>query len=219
MKNCKPKKAIVLFMTLMFIVVTSTLILKNLDDTNKFIEESNNDIINTKALLAIKNIQKEFISYFAKNKSRIDTLLLNKPFNDVFILEYGDIKANISFEKYDGKYNINNLVKQEDKDIQKLFSQNNVPDFYTFRKIIIQNNKLYKDIENFEQLSSVIDTFIKQTNNNQIKNIYKNFSFINTNKNTLLLCNLDITVLDKLVKSEFIYNVTSNEIKGYSLVF
>ena len=216
------KKAIVLFITLMFIAVLSSLIVKNLGDTTQFIEESNQDITSVKALLAVKNIQTEFLDYFVKNVSQLDTLLEAEPFKEELLLEYADVKANIKFSKYDKKHNINTLAQKEEskyKAIEELFSSNNISDFYTFKQIIIDKNKLYGSIENFIQLDSVLEEFITQIKNKDILNIKEDLSFIDTANKQLLLCKLDITVSDKSIKSNFIYDLSSKSVKGFNLAF
>ena len=222
MKPNSSKKAIILFVTLMFILVISSLILKNLDDTNKYIDESNKDIISVKALLAVKNIKEEFLNYFVKNKNDINTLLENGLFKDELVLEYADIKANVRFEKYEEKHDINLLNQKEEKlykDIEDLFANNNISDFYTFRQIVIQNNKKYGDIENFTQLKQIINEFIKTTNSKQIIEIEGLISFQDTSISQLVLCNMDILVSNELIKSEFLYDLTNKSIKGFNIVF
>ncbi len=223
MKNYREKKAIVLFISLMFILAISALIVKNLADTEKYIDESNKDIATVKSVLVVKNLKEEFLNYFVKHINDIDELLENKPFSDKLVLEYDNIKANITFEKYEEKFDVNVLIEKEEskyKNIEDLFADNNVSDFYIFKELVIKNNKIYGSIENTAQLNFIINEFKTQSGNSQIKEIQKFLSYISINEDQqLLLCNMDINISNEIINSEFIYDITNKDIKGFNIAF
>lgn len=215
------KSAIVLFVTLIFILAISALIVKNLDDSNKFIDESNSEASQVQSLLAVKNLKEEFLKYFVKHKDTLDELLEKEPFNEEFLLEYENVKANLKFEKYEEKHDVNLLTKEESKyqEIEQLFMDNDISDFYTFKQMVVQNSKLYGEIESFIQLNHILEAFIQKTDNEDIRPIKEFLSFLSTEKQQLLLCNMEIQISGKSVKSDFIYDIAANSVKGFDIVF
>jgi len=216
------KKAIVLFITLMFIAVLSSLIVKNLSDTSTFIDESNKDTMSVKSLIALKNIKEEFLDYFVKNADQIDILLDAEPFKDELILEYADVTATIKFVKYEEKLDINSLALSEQskyKAIEDLFATNSISGFYDFRQLIVEKIKLYGSIENFVQLESILEEFILLSQSRDILNIKDELSFLTSSNQNLLLCNLDIKISNESLSSSFLYDLSSKSIKGLTLAF
>ncbi|RXJ80217.1 hypothetical protein [Arcobacter sp. F2176] len=216
------KKAIVLLMTLMFIMAISALIIKNLNDANSYIEESNSDTYYIKSLISVDNIKNEFFDYFLKNKEQIPSLLENESLQEGVDLEYGDIKAKVSFKKYEDRYDINALAKEDKakiKDIENLFLENNVFGFSVFKTLVISYIKKYGDIDNFEQINTLVELFIEKAESDEIKTIQDNLSFIDTKKQTAIIGHLDIEHSNRLVISDFIFDITEKKIKGFNIAF
>ncbi|WP_428025602.1 hypothetical protein [Arcobacter sp.] len=216
------KKAIVLLITLMFIMAISTLILKNLSDANSYIEESNSDTYYIKSLISVDNIKNEFLDYFIKNKKELSSILEDETLQKGFDVEYGDIKAKVSFKKYEDKYDINFLAKEDEKkikEIENLFLDNNVFDFYIFKTLVISYIKKYGEIDNFEQINVLVEFFIEKTQSQEIRTIQESLSFIDTKKQTTILGHLDIKHTNRLVMSDFIFDISDKKIKGFNIAF
>ena len=69
------KKGIVLFITLFFIVAFSILIIKNLDDTDKYIQQSEYQSNINQVLISIKNTQEQFSNLLSKHTNKIKDIL------------------------------------------------------------------------------------------------------------------------------------------------
>lgn len=216
------KKAIVLLMTLMFIMAISALIIKNLNDANSYIEESNSDNYYIKSLISVDNIKNEFFDYFLKNKEQIPLLLGDESLQEGVDLEYGDIKAKVSFKKYEDRYDINDLAKKDKvkiKEIENLFLDNNVFGFSVFKNLVVSYIKKYGNIDNFEQINTLVELFIEKLESDDIKTIQDNLSFIDTEKQTAIIGHLDITHSNRFVISDFIFDITDKKIKGFNIAF
>ena len=107
------KKAIVLFISLLFIAAVSLLILKNLEDTDSYVSQQNSKFSKTQMMFYVNNAKDEIAEVLRlvveqnsdKNKQREvlkDYIGINFP----IIIQ--DAKITIRLEEYD-KYNINLL--------------------------------------------------------------------------------------------------------------
>lgn len=163
------KKSIVLLISLFFISALSILILKNLSDTEQYINEQNHKLIKTQLLALVKNIQLE-----AKKNSENLSKVIDKTIP--FEVEKG-INIVFTLNNYE-RTNINVL-----KDMEKLFNENNISDYDSFK--YIYNNKkteykIDKDnqlVYNSKHVDDIIDTFIKETFNNNILDIKDKIGF------------------------------------------
>lgn len=216
------KKGIVLFITLMFILAISALITKNLTDANKYIEVSNNDIFYTKSLIGFDNLQKEFLNYFIKQKDELTTLLENESFKDGISFSYGDMKAKVYFQDYSTSYDLNKLKKQDilfDKNIESFFLENNVLEFVLFKQWVVSHLIKYGDIRNFTQINTLVDSFVINTQNSEIREIQDKLSFIDSTNKLLILGKIELTYENRTAQSSFIYDIKSKKIEGLSVAF
>lgn len=170
------KKGVVLFITLLFITAISILILKNLTDTDLYINEQNSKFAKTQIMMYLNNVKDEISNIISKNqRNKIKSYLnIDYPIN----LQGAEI--TIRLQKYD-KYNIN-LLKNSDKKsylyLQSFFESNDIYDIETFKYIIKDND----DIKTNKQLDELIDVFAKQTYKNEIYGLKDYLGFINFDK-------------------------------------
>jgi len=74
------KKSIILLITLFFIITISTIILKNIEDTEKFLDNIARDDSLSQMQITINNIKDEVSKFLRKNKNDIDDILQHSSF-------------------------------------------------------------------------------------------------------------------------------------------
>lgn len=114
------KKGIVLLMTLFFITAISVLVLKNLYDTEQFLEKQNYQLNNTQVLIAIKNTQKEVGRLLKENKESVDKALQNDIFQNSIPFEIENLKIDFTVSNY-SKVDINMIKDKNSNDVKNLF--------------------------------------------------------------------------------------------------
>ncbi len=208
------KKGIVLLVSLFFISVISLLIFENLDKTDKLIKESNLDYVNTQALISINNYKNEIGKLLLKNKDSLDDILDSDFFSSKIPLNAGNVKINVTLEKYEDMFDLNGFIQSDEnskKKLEELFLNNGV-DYGSFNYFI--NNymsflsKEDKGIKSTTQVWHLLDEYVKETNNDEIFKIKDKLGVITTTEESnMVFCRLDMDINNKLFSSQFIYDV------------
>ena len=170
------KKSIVLLISLFFIAAVSLLILKNLEDTNSYVNEQNSKFSKTQMMFLLNNAKDEISKALAQNEGNdLSSFLdLNYP------IMIQDAKIIVRLQEYD-KYNINLLKKSDEKEyvhIKDFFQRNGIYDIETFRYLMKDN----EDIENYKQLDELLNSFAQQTYKNDILELKDYLGFIKFDK-------------------------------------
>lgn len=186
------KKGIVLLITLFFITAISALVLKNLDDTDTFIEKQNLVLNNTQIMISMKNTQEEIQNILIKTQSdEIENILGEEGISFPIIID--ELRITSKLNIYD-RIDIN-LLKVEDSIVLKEFLEDN--DIFDYDVLLdIYYSKLQRDdkridsVETNKQLDDIINDFILKTQNQEIKKIRDELGFISKAKYELKI-NLD----------------------------
>ncbi len=199
------KKGVVLLITLFFIAAISILVLKNLDDTDTFLEKQNYKLNNTQVLIAIKNMQKELSLLLQKNKNTIDKVLENDSLNITTSIVLEELIVDFTLSKYE-KVDINNLKIEDSKIVQELFWENDIFDYDEFESIYKEKTELYdKKVNTTKQFNDIINSFIFRTENSQVENIIKEkFGFISGEN--LYEVNINAEYISSNAKAYYILN-------------
>ena len=210
------KKSIVLLISLFFISALSILIIKNLEDTNLFLEEKNHKINKTQILTSFNNIQIEISKIFKNNKNNITNIIaeLNSEYIPIGIK---DILISFTITEYD-KVNINLLSNKDSKDyaeLTTLFSDYEVSNFDGFKYVYKEIENEYKNtkdenegfVKNNKQIDDIINIIIEKTYNNEILNIKNKLGFIKKNENEKLYeLFVKVKYLNDFAKAYYILN-------------
>lgn len=210
------KKGVVLLVTLLFITAISVLILKNLDDSNKFLENQNYIINNSQVLISIKNLQVEVAKLISKNKDNIDKALEDDFFKVPLNLNIENLNIDFTLKKYD-KININDMNDKDSTTVEKLFLKNDIFDYDSFKQVYkkkLQGSNL--KVTTTKQVDDIIKTFNKETQNQKIIQIKDKLGFL-TNKNLYEL-NLHISYFSSKAKAYYILN-NEGEVKYFDISF
>ncbi|MBU3015861.1 hypothetical protein KO488_13925 [Poseidonibacter lekithochrous] len=210
------KKSIVLLISLFFISALSILIIKNLEDTNLFLEEKNHKINKTQILTSFNNIQIEISKIFKNNKNNITNIIaeLNSEYIPIGIK---DILISFTITEYD-KVNINLLSNKDSKDyaeLTTLFSDYEISNFDGFKYVYKEIEDEYKNtkdenegfVKNNKQIDDIINIIIEKTYNNEILNIKNKLGFIKKNENEKLYeLFVKVKYLNDFAKAYYILN-------------
>ncbi|AXH12183.1 hypothetical protein [Halarcobacter bivalviorum] len=207
------KNGIVLLVTLFFIIALSVLVIKNLDDTDKYLQKNEYISNSNQLLINIKNTQIE-VSKLLKTKSSSfedDDLNVSLP------LVSKDLKISFYLRKYD-KVDINSINIKDNNELHNLFENYNVYNYDYFVDIYKQilNEKKISKITSSAQLDYVIDKFKIKTEDIQIKTINDMIGFLE-NKDLFEL-NIDAKYFDTKLKAYYILSKTG-EVKYFDISF
>lgn len=201
------KKSIVLLISLLFITAISALIYQNLDDTESYINEQNYKINKIQLLSISENMQREVSEAIIKHGSDLKDFESQK-------FEIEGIKITFSLNKYE-KEDVNQLVSSgsNHEGIKKLFIDENVGDFESFKNLVKNRGK----IANNKQLNAIIEDFIKQTYNKKIIDIKHKLGFY---KNLTSSYELKIKIenLKDFIKAYYVLD-NRGEVKYFELSF
>lgn len=164
------KKGIVLLTTIFFITAISILILKNLDDTKKYVDNSNHIFNNSQIMISIVDLKNEVVKLLIKNKDILDESIETGVFKESISFDINNIKIDFDLKKYE-KSDVNEIKNKESKTIEELFQINDIYSYPLFE--IIYYEKLQdknKKVESHKQLNDIINTFYERTYN---KNVFK----------------------------------------------
>ncbi len=211
------KKGIVLLITLFFISAISVIILKNLDDSQKFIEEVSFDSSIAQVQLTNQNLQDEIINIVSSNKEHIDELIeitsLGIPFN------YGDINLSITLEEYflpNCYLNDINTTEQLNEKCDETIVEN-----ITYQYDFIETLKQYKPIKNQNQIDYFLYIYKQKTKDEKISLVNENFSYIPHDTNgtkRYIKCNYQLNTNGIGCSSNFIFEVDSKKIVSFDFM-
>lgn len=204
------KKSIVLLVSLLFITAISTLILKNLDDTNEYISEQNYKLNQSQLLMIINNAKNEASKFIKKYPDDLPPLE-NIPFT------LKDVDLQLSLVTYD-KYDLN-LLREKDieryKSIQEFFWDNSVDGFENLQYLL----KGSEPISNSKQLDDIITTFIKQIYSDDILRVKDSLGFIEVpNDSKLYELKIRVNYLKQMAKAYYVLD-KDGKVKYFELSF
>ena len=175
------KKAIVLFISLLFIAAVSLLILKNLEDTDLYVSEQNSKFSKTQIMFYINNIKDEIVSKlntvgenddFSEDKQR-EVLKDYVGVNFPIIMQ--DARIIMRLEEYD-KCDINLLKNDKNEEnFKKFLSDKNIYIDIAKLKDIYEDNK---PIDNSKKFDFMLKKFEKEIYNSDISKIKDYVSFV-----------------------------------------
>lgn len=211
------KKAIVLFISLLFIATVSLLILKNLEDTDSYVSEQNSKFSKTQIMFLLNNTKDEMLGVLKfiaeqntdENKQR-EVLKDYVGVNFPIIME--DAKITIRLEEYD-KYNIKllnekNRKTDEQKESYKAFVEYLKGYFINVEGLEILLNDLVDDgkIENNKQLDLLFEKFEKESYNIDISKVKDYIGFQDYDKKEIRQNDRDkeIKFYELFVKVEYL---------------
>jgi hypothetical protein len=170
------KKSIVLLISLFFIAAVSLLILKNLEDTDSYINEQNSKFTKTQIIFLINNAKDEVSKILSQNQGNDISSYLDVDYPIVL----KEALITITLEEYD-KYDINLLNKKDEKDyenLKKFLEKNGVYDMENL-KYLMQNNE---NIKNYKQRDDLLNDFAIQVYDKRILDLKDYLGFIKFDK-------------------------------------
>jgi hypothetical protein len=207
------KKAMTLLITLSFISVISILILKNLDQSEKYVTNSNAEYANTQIFLLAKNFQTELLKAF-KNESVYDVFTKNENDCTPMPFQFGNILSTLTICKYEDKIDINSFFTKNDSFIEQttsIFDEYN-SNIYTFVSVVKRSE--FKSINSSKELDELFLLFEKEVGYNENSNILElknRFSFLSKNSQSKLVrIFLDFKEENKTYKAEFLLDTANN---------
>ncbi len=197
------KKSVILLITLFFITALSLLILKNLNDTDNFVQKQNYTLNNTQVLIAVKNTKNEIAKLLKQNKESIDEASEDDPiFQTSIPIKIKDLTILFRIKKYN-KTNINEIDVKNSKKVEEMFLKHNIFEYDLFKdiyndKLEIQDTK----VDTIKQLDDIISTFGIQTYSEKILNIKDKLGFLDPKD--LYELNIDIHFNNAIAKAYYI---------------
>ena len=171
------KKSIVLLISLFFIAAVSLLILKNLEDTDSYINEQNSKFTKTQIIFLINNAKDEVSKILAKG---IDKEILKDYTNKDFPILFQDAKVIMRLEEYD-KYNINLLNEKDEKKYEyfkDFLIRNDIFDIEILKGVLSEKDK----VKNSKQLDELLEKFEKESYSSNIFKVKDHIGFMNYDK-------------------------------------
>jgi hypothetical protein len=207
------KKSIILLISLFFIAAFSALILKNLDDTNSYLDEQNSRFNKVQTLVLIKDLQEQ-ISEILKNYGEKVDLMIDSDLVEYFPLKIQNINLFFKILPYE-KIDINKLLSKDVNDLKELklfFEENDIYNIETLQDLIKQKEKIISN----KQLDDIIDTFTKETYDKRILNSKDKIGFLSDEKLYELF--IKVNFIKEFVKAYYVLN-KQGEIKYFELSF
>lgn len=198
------KKSIVLLVCLLFISALSALIVKNLKDTNSYISEQNSKISKIQAILLLDNMKTQIGNLLRINQNNDLDKIIKKMFKNYIPFLVDDIKLSFKLDVYEKKdLNQLNLGNEEEK--QKVI--NFLNDKYVYNIQMLIDELKGKTIKTNKQLDRIINNFVKNSYDENIKKIRKDLGFKKTDKiNKLYELYIKIDYLKQFIKAYYILN-------------
>jgi len=209
------KKGVVLLITLLMISAISILTLKNLDDSETFMDEVSLQTELTQIRFTQKNVQDEIISFINKRKEMFDAFTQEEELG-VFPFSYGDVQLMVSVtvlgKNEDDNINcdINNIKNEED--LLTLCGDDiafSIENRYTFIQVLLQYIN-ETPISTDAELSYVIDQYKKLVDDRSIDTIKNEFQYgLSADENaTYIQCITDIVINEYTeAQSRFLFKV------------
>ncbi|MEA2019775.1 MAG: hypothetical protein U9N59_15150 [Campylobacterota bacterium] len=210
----KGKSAVVLLITLFFIISISTLISINLKEHEKFIDESKLETTLTQVQISSKNIESEIISLIRKYSDNIDEII--EITSNSIPFDYGNIKLNIVLDYYNiAQCNLNDINSSSPLNEQ---CEQDIVDNISYPYDFLELLDKYPKFKSQDQVDYFLDDYKYQTRDETIDNIKDNFAFLDTDDNkTYLECNYKMLInLDK-IDGVFVFAVDGNQTKLFNL--
>jgi len=210
------KKGVVLLITLFFITAISLLVLKNLDDTDIFLEKQNYIINNTQVLLAIKNTKNEIAKLLLKYKHEINKAL-DKDASKISVpINIEGLSIAFKLKKY-SRVDINDMKEESSKIVSDLFSNNDIFDYIEFKEIYKEklqgSNQIVKSTK---QVDDIISAFILRSENKQIEKIRDKLGFLS--EENLYELNIDTNYMGSQATSYYILD-KEGKVKYFDISF
>ena len=184
------KKSIVLLISLFFIAAVSLLILKNLEDTDSYINEQNSKFTKTQIIFLINNAKDEVSKILAKG---IDKEILKDYTNKDFPILFQDAKVIMRLEEYD-KYNINLLNEKDEKKYEyfkDFLIRNDIFDIEILKGVLSEKDK----VKNSKQLDELLEKFEKESYSSNIFKVKDYIGFMNYDKKEIIQNEKDKEIL------------------------
>lgn len=199
----KQKKGVVLFVTILFILAVSVLIVKNLEITDQFIDISAKNSNIKQLEISIKDINREIIKLFKNKQSSI-----LDDFPPVIPFDYGNISVELALKPYDLKlYKLDeNLTKNPDQYLNSTIDVKILSDIIKGKKIVNQR-----------QVDTAIEEYITKTNDKDILDIedqlvYFSLPEVNgTNSKEYISCQYDIDIDGLKANVDMVFVANSNQ--------
>lgn len=199
----KQKKGVVLFVTILFILAVSVLIVKNLEITDQFIDISAKNSNIKQLEISIKDINREIIKLFKNKQSSI-----LDDFPPVIPFDYGNISVELALKPYDLKlYKLDeNLTKNADQYLSSTIDVKILSDIIKGKKIVNQR-----------QVDTAIEEYITKTNDKDILDIedqlvYFSLPEVNgTNSKEYISCQYDIDIDGLKANVDMVFVANSNQ--------
>jgi len=213
------QKGIVLLITLMFIASISLLILKNLDDSEKFFKIVNTDssLVQTKSL--ITNTNQQIMKFFKDKSDNLDDILEQIP-STIPLQLSPNIKVILHIsEFYDADYININDINQTKNDVDFI----KYVDFkYVYFDILNKYLKQYKHISNHRQIEYILNQYINETRDTRIlklQNKLIGYKIQNNQQQRYIQCDYVVSVNNISSQSKIIFEVGKLKYKYYKFSF
>ncbi|WP_044417263.1 hypothetical protein [Halarcobacter anaerophilus] len=205
------KKGVVLLISLFFITAISVLVLKNLDDSDKILEQRDYKLSLSQALILTKNIKNEIKKIINKEGTKIDEYIQNGYFNSISFGIEG-IKVTSSLKEYEkkdmnqlgGNYNKEDL--EEEDALERYLQLNDIYDYALLEDIYKESIEENTKLESSKQVKRVIDKFIENRDSNNIEKIEENLGFFNSKEYYSL--SIKVSFLNEFLNSYYVLNKT-----------
>jgi hypothetical protein len=185
----------------------SALVVKNLQDTEDFIDMSQTTTSLTQTNITIKNVEKEILTLLKKHQNNLDFLFEQIP--DTLPLSFANIDLFISIkelQKDTNYYNLSDKNLPNNIDVDFNENINYTYDFFELTKD--------KNITNFRQIDSIVQDYIKLTQDSKILNIKDKFLFEDYNEsNRYIFCDYTIDISSTKSKVNMIIEVKESQTK------
>lgn len=212
------KKAIVLLVSLFFIMSISIFVLKGLSDTEKFILKEHFNTNNIQLLRASKNIQTEVSKLLLEHSEKIDDFLKDEDTNSFIPINNNELNIEFKIQKYD-KVDVNDITKKDSKELEDFFLEKGL-DYYLFKESyeeVIPKSDL--EITTNEQLRKLLNTYIQKKDDNEILEYKDELGFLKEEKLYELFINSSF--LSTSAKAYYILSNTNAkiEVKYFDISF
>ena len=208
------KKSIILLITLFFIITISTIILKNIEDTEKFLDNIARDDSLSQMQITINNIKDEVSKFLRKNKNDIDDILQHSSFVPFKIKNIDIVLKITDYEALPLPINeLNGSVI-----LQPIFLEN-INYQYDFLELVNKNKEKYGNYTNNIQIKQTINDYIKLTKDKDILKIEDKFTYLNnTAKIRLIKCDYEIKINNLNCKASLIFDLNSSLVKDFNIL-
>ncbi|GGD43233.1 hypothetical protein GCM10012288_16910 [Malaciobacter pacificus] len=208
------KKSIVLLISLLFITAISALILKNLEDTDIYVQEQNSKVNKTQSMMLIKNVQNEISSLLAKNKENVESIIEAQQ-DSYYPLNIKNIDILFRLGVYD-KVNLNDLNNSDKGIKQSTIDRLNDLEVFNIDNLayLLRANK----IESNKQLDNILTSFIKDTYDDKILEVKEFLGFLSNKEGQLYELFIKLDYLKDITNAYYILD-KEGQVKYFELSF